>query len=435
MPYYCAVCKQELPAKKHRKLNTELFIARKVFSQKDQNSGVASKIVSIAVGSISLGLAVMIISVAILLGFKKQIKEKAIGFGAHYQVVNYDNNLSYETSPIVIDSTLIAQYLQADRVKHLQQYATKPGLIKTDTEIHGMVLKGVCHNYNWDFFAENLVDGVLPQIDPEILSPDVLISERVSKLMQLKVGDPLYCYFYNEGDNTPRNRRFIVSGIYRTSMNEFDDLFVIGDLKEVQRLNAWHSSEITGYELYIDNFDFLEPVYHRLKEITLNNASETSMLKVYSIDRKYTMLFDWLSVLDMNVWVLLVLMVAVAGINMVSGLLIIIVERTRMIGILKALGYPNISIRKVFMYLTALLTSRGLLWGNIAGIGLCVLQYYTGFIKLDPASYYIDTVPILINPLFILLLNAGTLVSIVVMIILPSMFVSKITPVEAISFE
>jgi lipoprotein-releasing system permease protein len=405
-----------------------------VFSQKEKNQGIASKIVSIAVASISLGLVVMIVSVAVLLGFKNEIREKVIGFGAHYQIVNYDTNFSFETSPIKIDSFLINQYLQTDRVIHLQQFATKPGIIKTDNEIHGMVIKGVCHNYDWAFFKKNMVHGTLPEIMPEARSNDVIISEKVAKMLQLNVGDYLYCYFYNEGDNTPRNRRFEISGIYRTSMSEFDELFVLGDLKQVQQLNAWHNTEISGYELYIDNFDYLEPVYHRLREVTLNNASENSMLRVVSIDRKYTMLFDWLSVLDMNVWVLLILMISVAGINMISGLLIIIVERSRMIGILKALGYPNISIRKVFMYLTAMLTSKGLLWGNIIGIGLCLLQYYTGVIKLDPASYYIDTVPIFINFFYILLLNLGTMFSIVLMIIIPSMFISRISPVEAISF-
>lgn len=418
-------------------MNVELFIARKVFSQKktDKEKGIASKIVSIAVGSISLGLAVMIISVAILLGFKKEIREKAIGFGAHYQIVNYDSNLSFETKPIKIDSFLMEQYQQIEHVVHIQQYATKPGIIKTDTEIHGLVLKGVCTNYDWRFFEKSMVEGVLPHLSATARSNDVIISEKVSQLLQLKIGDYLYCYFYNEGESAPRSRRFSISGTYRTSMSEFDELYVLGDLQQVQLINGWHNTEISGYEVYIDDFEQLEPVFSRLREVTLNNASEQSMLKVYSIDRKYPMLFDWLEVLDLNVWVLLFLMIGVAGINMISGLLIIIVERTRMIGILKALGYSNYSIRKVFMYLTVLLTTRGLFWGNLVGLGFCLLQLFTGVIKLDPESYYIDMVPIFLNFFYILLLNLGTLVSIVLMIILPSMFISKITPIEAISFE
>lgn len=416
-------------------MNTELFIARRVFSQKDKNKGIASKIVSIAVASISLGLAVMIVSVAILLGFKKEIREKVIGFGSHFQIVNYDSNFSFETSPITIDSALIDLYLNTKQIVHLQQFGTKPGIIKTDTEIHGMVLKGVCPNYDWSFFSKNMVDGVIPAITSDTRTNDVIISERVSKLLHLKVGDFLYCYFYNEGESAPRNRRFDISGIYSTSLSEFDDVYILGDLRQVQLLNGWRNTEITGYELLIDNFDQLEPVYNQLRELTLNNASEKSILRVYSIDRKYPMLFDWLSVLDMNVWVLLILMVAVAGINMISGLLIIIIERTRMIGILKAVGYPNYSIRKVFMYLTALLTAKGLLWGNFIGIGLCLVQYFTNVLTLDPASYYINTVPVYFNFFYIFLLNIGTLIAIVFMIIVPSMFISKISPVDAISFE
>lgn len=416
-------------------LNTELFIAKRVFSQKENKKGIASKIVSIAVASISLGLAIMILTVSILLGFKKEISEKVIGFGSHFQIVNYDSNFSYETQAVKIDSNLIQQYLNTEHITHLQQFATKPGIIKTDTEIQGLVLKGVGINYDWTFFKENLVEGILPEINNNKRTNDVIISETTAKKLKLKTGDRLYCYFYNEGESNPRNRRFNICGIYNTSFAEFDELFVLGDIKHVQLLNGWSQNEISGYELYIDNFDLLAKVLVNLQEITLNNASENSILRVNSIYKKYNMLFDWLSVLDMNVWVLLILMVSVAGINMISGLLIVIIERTRMIGILKALGYPNFSIRKVFLYLTALLSARGLIWGNIIGIGICLFQYLTGIIKLDPASYYIDTVPIIFNFPYIILLNIGTLIAIVAMIILPSMFISKINPVDAISFE
>lgn len=416
-------------------MNTELYIARKVFSQKGAKKGIASKIVSIAVASISLGLTIMIISVAVLLGFKKQVREKVIGFGAHFQVVNYDSNSSYETHPIRIDSTLIAEYKKVEHVTHIQQFATKPGIIKTDTEIHGMVLKGVDTNFDWSFFQQNLIDGSLPDLSTNEASNEVIISKKIAQLLKLKVGDYLYCYFYNESENNPRNRRFNISGIYSSSMEEFDELFVIGDIRQVKQLNGWHSMEISGYEIYIDDFDLLDQVNDSLREITLSNISEQSMLRVYSIVRKYPQVFDWLSVLDMNVWVLLILMIAVAGINMISGLLIVIIERSQMIGILKAVGYSNIKLRKVFLYLSAFLSARGLLWGNILGIGLCAFQYYTGFLKLDPVSYYIDTVPIVFNFGYIILLNAGTLLSIVAMIILPSMFISKISPVDAISFE
>jgi lipoprotein-releasing system permease protein len=416
-------------------LNTELFIAKRVFSEKQKSKGIASKIVSIAVASISIGIVVMIVSVSVLLGFKHQIREKVIGFGSHYQIVNYDTNFSYETKPIRIDSQLIAQYKNLDQVRHLQFFATKPGIIKTDEAIHGIVLKGAGANYDWNFFKNNIIDGEVPSFQTIKTNNQVLISEEVAQLLKLKTGDYLYCYFFNQGDSSPRNRRFVISGIYKTNFTEFDQLFVIADLRHVQQLNGWHSTEITGYELMIHDFEKLEQVFDNLQSITLNNASEKSMLRVFSIDRKYPTLFDWLEILDMNVWLLIILMIAVAGINMISGLIIIIIERSRMIGILKALGYPNFSVRKVFIYLTAFLSGKGLFWGNILGIGLCIIQYYTGIIKLDASSYYLETVPIVFNFTYIVLLNIGTLIAIVCMIILPSMFISRISPVEAISFE
>lgn len=416
-------------------MNTELFIARRVFSQKGRQKGIASKIVSIAVASIALGLSVMIISVAVLIGFKKEVREKVIGFGAHFQVVNYDSNASFETSPITDNPDLLEQYQTLEQIAHIQAFATKPGIIKTDTEIHGMVLKGVDMHHDWSFFAKHLLKGALPDYSTNEASTDVLISEKIARLLQLNTGDFLYCYFYNEGESNPRSRRFTISGIYNSNMEEFDELFVMADIRQVKQLYGWHSSEISGYELFINDYKLLDEVYLQLREITLNNASEQAMLRVYSIVQKYPLLFDWLSVLDLNVWVLLVLMVAVAGINMISGLLIVIIERSQMIGTLKALGYSNLNIRKIFLYLSAFLSARGLFWGNVIGIGLCLIQHFTGILQLDPKSYYLDTVPIVINVFYIVLLNAGTLLSIVGMILLPSMFISRISPVDTISFE
>lgn len=416
-------------------MNTELFIARRVFSQKGHPKGIAGKIVSIAVASIALGLSVMIVAVAVLIGFKKEVREKVIGFGAHFQVVNYDSNASFETSPITDDPVLMEQYTQLEQITHIQSFGTKPGIIKTDDEIHGMVLKGVDMHHDWSFFARHLSDGKLPDLSTTDASVEVIVSAKIARLLKLKTGDFLYCYFYNEGERTPRSRRFTISGIYNTSMEEFDELFVVGDIRQVKMLYGWHSNEIGGYELFINDYKKLDEVYLNLREITLNNASEHSMLRVYSIVQKYPLLFDWLSVLDLNVWVLLVLMVAVAGINMISGLLIVIIERSQMIGTLKALGYSNLNIRKIFLYLTAFLSARGLLWGNVFGIGLCLFQYYTGILQLDPESYYLDTVPVVINVFYIVLLNLGTLLAIVGMILLPSMFISRISPVDTIAFE
>jgi lipoprotein-releasing system permease protein len=416
-------------------LNTEYFIAKRVFSQNEKRKGISNKIVSIAVASISLGLAVMIISVAVLLGFKNEIRNKVVGFGSHLQVVNFDSNLSFETNPVTIDSQLIGQLLNIQHVSHLQQFATKPGIVKTEDAIHGIVFKGIGSNYDLTFLENNIIEGALPEINQGEENTEVLVSEKIGKLLKLNIGDKLFCYFYNEGENTPRARRFFISGFYNTSMSEFDELYIIGDIKQIQSLYGWHQSEISGYEINVVDFEALEQVYYQARETTMNMATENSMLRVYTIKQKYAMVFDWLSVLDMNVWVLLILMITVAGINMISGLLIIIIERSRMIGILKALGYPNVKVRKIFLYLTGLLSIRGLIWGNIAGIGLCFIQYSTGILKLDPASYYIDTVPIFFNFPYILLLNIGTILAILLIVLLPSMFISKISPVDAISIE
>lgn len=416
-------------------MNTEYFIAKRVFSQNEKRKGISNKIVSIAVASISLGLAVMIISVAVLLGFKNEIRNKVVGFGSHLQVVNFDSNLSFETNPVTIDSQLIGQLLNIQHVSHLQQFATKPGIVKTEDAIHGIVFKGIGSNYDLTFLENNIIEGALPEINQGEENTEVLVSEKIGKLLKLNIGDKLFCYFYNEGENTPRARRFFISGFYNTSMSEFDELYIIGDIKQIQSLYGWHQSEISGYEINVVDFEALEQVYYQARETTMNMATENSMLRVYTIKQKYAMVFDWLSVLDMNVWVLLILMITVAGINMISGLLIIIIERSRMIGILKALGYPNVKVRKIFLYLTGLLSIRGLIWGNIAGIGLCFIQYSTGILKLDPASYYIDTVPIFFNFPYILLLNIGTILAILLIVLLPSMFISKISPVDAISIE
>lgn len=416
-------------------MNTELFIAKRVFIQKDENSGISSRIVSIAVASIAIGLIIMIVSVSVLLGFKKQIREKAIGFGSHFQIVNYDANNSFETIPITVDSAGISLFKGIPEVRHLSLFATKPGIITTSEAIHPLVFKGVDQDYDWTFFTRNLVSGRIPGITSDTASAEVLISATQSRLLRLKTGDPLYCYFYNEGEAQPRGRKFIIVGIYRTSLSEFDDTFVLGDLQQVRQLSGWSPQQVTGYEIEISSFEKINQVEGELIRVAMEQASEKSMVKVVSIVRKYALLFDWLAILDMNVWVLLVIVLLVAGINMISGLFVIILERSQMIGILKSLGFPSFSIRKVFLYLSALLSVKGLFWGNLIGIGICVIQSATGILKLDPSTYYIDTVPVSFNLFYLLALNLGTLLGIVGMVLLPSLYISRISPAEAIRFE
>jgi lipoprotein-releasing system permease protein len=416
-------------------LNTELFIAKRLFSGKKKEKSISSQIVTIAVASISLGLAIMLVAVSVLFGFKSQIREKIVGFSSHFQVVNFDANNSYETHPIERSPDILSDFRNTPGVEHIQFYATKPGIIKTNAQIHGIVFKGVDPQFDWSFFRENLKAGNLPQLTDTAMSNDVVVSQKVANLLNLKIEDPLYCYFYDESNKLYRNRRFNISGIYNTGFNDFDELFVMGDLRQVQLLNGWSPLQVSGFEIQVDNSDNLDAYLPNLHNITLLHASEEAMLKVTSVVERNALLFDWLSVLDLNVWVLIILMLVVAGINMVSGLLVIILERTQMIGILKALGQTNFSVRKVFLYLSGFLAMRGLLWGNLIGIGLCAIQLLTGALRLDPASYYLDTVPVLLQIWPIALLNVGTLVAIVSMLILPTLFISKISPVEAIRFE
>jgi lipoprotein-releasing system permease protein len=418
-------------------INTELFVARRIFFEKGDRRRISGSIINFAVSGIAIGLAIMILSVAIVTGFKSEIRKKAIGFGSHIQLENFDSNSSYQTRPIPASQPWFNTLKNMEGIKHIQKYATKPGIIKTDENIHGVVLKGVAGDFDWTFFEENLLEGYLPDISDSARSNDVLISKQVSSLLKLKIKDPLYMYFLNENSSVPRMRKFNISGIYKSNLEEFDRLFIIGDLNHVRRLNNWHKDEISGFEITIDDFNAIDDMTQKVRQITLDYNSDEKMplLLTKNILSKYPQIFDWLNLLDMNVWVILALIIIVAGFNMVSVLLILILERTNMIGILKALGTENRNVRKVFIYLSSFLIGKGMLWGNILGGLICLLQYRYGIFKLDPESYYVSTVPIDLKFYHLILLNIGTILITVSMLILPSWFISKITPEKTIRFE
>lgn len=416
-------------------MNFERFVAKKVFSSDDGKKGATNKIVSIAVGSIAVGLIVMILSIAILTGFKKGVVDKLTGMSGHIQVENYDTNNSFETHPVVFDSTLYHGILDVPGVTNVQTFATKPGIIKTENEIHGVVLKGVLQGYDFSFFSNSLVEGELPDLSSEQTSNDVLISAVIARKMNLKLGDKIYTYFYNEGDIRARGRRFTISGIYDTGMVEFDDRFLIADVRHVQKLNGWIDQQVSGYEITIDNFDHLFERTMDVRNVTLNQNSEYSMLRTSNVIDKYYMITNWLEVLDLNVILIIVLILLVAGFNMVSGLLIIIIDRTQMIGTLKAIGSSNVSVRKVFLYLASLLIGKGLFWGNLIGIGCVFIQKYTQLCKLDPATYYLDSVPVELYWWHLLLLNGITLAVILLILIIPTSIISKISPSESLKFQ
>lgn len=418
------------------KLNLELFIARRIFSDRENKKKFSRSIISFALFGIAFGLMLMILSVAVVTGFKKEIRDKVIGFGSHIQIVNFDTNTSFETIPVYKNQSWLGKLNDLKEVKHVEVFATKPGIIKSDTEMTGMVLKGVGTDFDWKFFRENLVAGSIFSVNDTVESDKVLISKQIASLMKLKVGDPVYCFFLNDQGTEQRMRKFSVSGIYQSSLEEFDRLFVLADIQQVRKLNNWRPDQVSGFEISIDNFDKINEVTRKVKELTIHySEQDTVMLRPVSITSKYPQIFDWLNLLDMNVWIILVLIILVAGFNMVSGLLILILERTTMIGTLKAVGSSNASIRKVFLYLAAFLLGRGMLWGNVAGIGICLAQSWFHIFKLDPGSYYLEYVPINLKITHLLLLNAGTLVITLMMLMLPSWYVSKISPDRAIRFD
>jgi len=414
-------------------LKLEHFIAQRLVSGKEQKSNLSRPFITIATIAVALSLAVMIISVSVVTGFKKEIGEKTIGFGSHLQIVNLDRNLSFETNPISKNQEFLPELKSMKGIKHIQVFAVKPGIIKTNTDIQGIVLKGVGFDFDWSFFEKNLVDGTLLQLNDSTTSNGAVISKTISLLLKLKVGDTFDMFFVQE---PPRVRRFTVTGIFDSQMAEFDKMFVFADMRHIQRLNGWDSDQVTGFEIFIDDFNQITSLKYDVEDkVVFTFLQDGSRLMVQSIIDKYPQIFDWLGLQDLNVIVLLVLMLAVAGFNMISGLLIIILERTNMIGVLKALGAENGLIRKIFLIQSGYIVSRGLLWGNVIGIALAFIQMKYGIIKLDEANYYLSTVPINLKLLHVILLNIATFTVTLLMLIVPSMVVSRISPDKTIKFE
>lgn len=391
---------------------------------------------NIALFGIVLGLVVLILSVAIVSGYKSEVGKKVIGFGSHLQIVNLDSNQSFETAPISQDQPFLQDLNKIDGIRHVQIFATKPGIIRTEDEIQGVVLKGIGPDFDWSFFQENKVAGEPFQVQDTIRSNKVWISKQMADLLKLKLGDDLTMFFILKSEVIPKQRKFELAGIYKTSLEEFDRMIVLVDINHIRRLNNWKDDEVSGFEILVNDFNTLDEQEKAVHNLLLRNMNPDSpVLHVVSVKEKYRHIFDWLSLLDMNVWIILALMVLVAGFNMVSSLLVIILERTQMIGILKAMGARNWSIRKVFIYFSVLLILKALLWGNLIGVGICLLQQYTHILTLDPASYYIDYVPVHLTILHLILLNLGTVLATSLMLLLPSWFITKVSPEKTIRFE
>lgn len=375
----------------------------------------------------------MIISVAIVVGFRHEIRKKIIGFGSHIQIVNYDLNASFETSPISRDQHFYPSLDSIKGIKHIQVFATKPGIIKTKADIQGAIVKGVGSDFDWSFFNENLIEGNSFTVNDSVKTNEVLISKYLSSLLKLKVGDKFIMYFI---DQRPRPRSFTVSGIYETSLEEFDRQFILADIGHIIKLNNWEDDEISGFEVLIDDYDDIDNMTFAVKNIAGSTFDENGQtLQVINIKQKYPQIFDWLNLVDKNVWIILGLMLIVAAFNMISGLLILILDRTNMIGILKAIGTRNKSIKNIFLYQSAFLMIRALFWGNIIGLGICWIQDYFKVLRLDQTSYFIDYAPINFNVFHIVILNVGTLVITMIILLLPSVIISNINPVKIIRYN
>jgi lipoprotein-releasing system permease protein len=373
-----------------------------------------------------LGLGVMILSVGIVKGFKQEIREKVRGFSGDITIFKYDLNNSFENSPVQVDSQFIQRIKSSPYITHMMPFATKPGIIKAHNEIEGVVLKGVDKNYDWSFFKKNLVAGKVIDFTDTDARKQIIISVYTANRLKLKLGDKFIMYFVQEN---LRRRPFTITGIYDAGVEDVNKAFVVGSLSLIQTLNNWKPNEIGGYELRVRDFEKVDQDNGQIRDIM------PVELKSYTVSDNYPTIFGWLQLLDTNTQVILGLMLVVAVINMISALLIMILERTTMIGLLKAMGCTNWKIQKIFLYNALYLIGLGLLLGNVLGIGLGLLQFKTHLFKLDETSYYMKFVPVQLEWPDVLLLNAGTLVISLLVLIIPSMLVSRISPVKAIKFK
>ncbi|OSY89102.1 transmembrane permease [Tenacibaculum holothuriorum] len=410
-------------------MNYELFIAKRIIAGKEYKNSISSPIIKIAITAIALGIAIMLISVATTLGFQHKIRDKIAGFKGHIQIVNYDNNNS-DISTVSIDKNqdFYPSFNGIDGIKNVQVYANKGGIIRTPTDFEGIVLKGVADDYDFSFFKEYLVEGRLPDFSlPR--NKEIIISQSLANRLNLKLNDTIQALFYAEQSKSKfKSRKPIIVGIYDTGFEQFDKTMVIGDIREVQRINGWKENEVGGFEILLDDFDTLKE-----KNDEIYSQIGATLESVSLVD-KNAAIFDWLELFDNNVWFIIIIMIIIAGINMITALLVLILERVQMVGILKALGSNNWGIRKIFLYNATYLIFKGLLYGNLIAFLLLAIQYFFNPITLDPKTYYVSTVPVVLNFWAVFLLNIGTLIMCFVMLIIPSFIITKIHPSKSIRF-
>ena len=415
-------------------MNFPLFIAKRLFSDQGDKRKVSRPAIHIAIAGVAIGLAVMIVSVCVVLGFKHTIRDKVIGFGSHIQVADFLTLQQQNQYPVVMDDSMVQVLKKAPGVKHVQRFATKEGILKTDSDFLGVVFKGVGPDFDSTFIHQNMVEGSIPHFDDKASHNKILVSKLMADKLHLKSGQRIFAYFID--NNGVRTRRFTISGIYQTNLKKYDELMCFTDLYTAVKLNGWEADQTSGAEITVKDFEQLqqtEDYYIKNVNRTMDHYGETySSATIKDLNPQ---IFQWLSLMDLNVWIILGLMLIVAGVTMISGLLIIILERTSMIGVLKALGARNKTIRHTFLWFAVFIIGKGMLFGNIIGLGILALQRYTGIVKLDAQTYYVSTVPVEFNWLFIVALNIATLIISVFMLVAPSYLISHIHPAKSMRYE
>lgn len=415
-------------------MNWKLFIARRIYRSSGKSGREATNpAIRIAMAGIAIGLAVMIVSVAVVVGFKNQVRDKVVGLASEVIITSLDDAQLYMTQPVAASDSLLDALTNKEGVEHAQRFTTKPGMIMTDDNFQGMILKGVGQEYDMDYLRNHLLEGEIPQFADTASTGKVIISKSISDKLHIKTGDKIYTYFV---DDNIRARRLTVSGIYQTNFSAFDDFFLLTDIYTVNRLNGWKPDQVSGIELDVKDYSQIDNVNDEIRSDILEYTDKYGQ-NYFSrtIVEANPQIFAWLDLLDLNVWVILILMTGVAGFTMISGLLIIILERTNMIGVLKAMGADNTSIREIFLSFSVFLIGRGMLWGNVIGVSLCLIQFFFEPFKLDPTIYYLSSVPVELNIFYYILLNVFSLLVSVLMLIGPSYLISRIHPAKSIKFE
>lgn len=415
-------------------MNFSFFIAHKLYKDKGGRQHVSRPAITIATAGVAIGLVVMLLSVFVVLGFKHTIRDKVIGFGSHIQVTNFMTQMSSDQAPIAMNDSMMKVIGGIEGVKHVERFAYKQGILKTDSDFLGVMFEGVAQEYDTTFIHHNMVAGSIPKFSDSQSGNHILISRNIADKLKVNAGDRIFAYFIDE--NGVRMRRFTIQGIYQTNLSQYDQVMCFADLYTTVKLNAWQPDQVSGAAITVNDFKQLDEVESRFVEKI--NRTEDRYGETYAtqtIRDINPQIFSWLDLLDMNVWIILVLMVSVAGVTMISGLLIIILERTTMIGVLKALGTRNKTIRHIFLWFAAFIIGRALLIGNAIALGMALLQQWTGIIKLDPATYYVSTVPVEINIPLLIILNVATLLISLFVLIAPSYLISHIHPAKSMRYE